>query len=71
MPQCPLVIVVGPDLSKLNTFIVSFGDKTYSLPLLRNVPDHGIYVIYVIMDQSRHLRVSGRILLSRKNTFDQ
>ncbi|XP_021694287.1 uncharacterized protein LOC110674309 [Aedes aegypti] len=32
MPQCPLVIVVGPDLSKLNTFIVSFGDAFYQFP---------------------------------------
>lgn len=32
LPPCPLVVIVGPDLTKLNFFIVSFGDAFYQLP---------------------------------------
>lgn len=32
LPRCPLVVVVGPELTKLNFFIVSFGDSYYQLP---------------------------------------
>lgn len=32
LTRCPLVVVVGPELTKLNFFIVSFGDSYYQLP---------------------------------------
>ncbi|XP_029729105.2 uncharacterized protein LOC109402257 [Aedes albopictus] len=32
MLPCPLVVVVGPELTQLNTFIISFGDAFYRLP---------------------------------------
>lgn len=48
MQQCPLVIVVGPDLSTLNSFLVSFGGAFYQLPTFLKALDicYKLYKIY-------------------------
>lgn len=48
MPACPLVIVIGPDLSKLNFFVVSFGDAFYQLPTFLKALDicFKLYKVY-------------------------